>query len=363
MPLLAAGLAVSLSSLPASRADQPTPAQLKLLQLDLKDAVKPTWGFQSQLQGAGTPNSLGIGAFLPIAYGRNSITFFDVLANYNLGDRTNYSSIAAADVFSGTISTSTRLGYRWLNNKRSWLYGFNAGYDSRPLTITAPVNTSGNNTGFFQQLAFGTEAINKSFKLNATALIPVGTTRQALTTAYEATTLGSVNLDATYAITHGLDATLGYYYQWGDWAEASGSGVKGRLAYAINNGLTAGVNITYDSAFQTRVSGDLLYRFNTPKRTVASIGNNDLIAALSKTLPNRDVRVLGRSTAPAAAASALLVCGDPNTNNQTAPLSSWNLAGFVLNDNAYFKPNNLNPTAILAPTEVGGQYRCLIQVA
>jgi hypothetical protein len=42
-----------------------------------------------------------------------------VLANYNLADRTSDSSIAAADLFGGTISTSSRLGYRWLNNKRS----------------------------------------------------------------------------------------------------------------------------------------------------------------------------------------------------------------------------------------------------
>ncbi|MCX5942775.1 MAG: carbamoyl-phosphate synthase, partial [Cyanobacteria bacterium] len=67
LPALAAGLSLGLTSLPASRADQPTPAQLKLLQLDLWDAVKPTWGFQGQQQGAGTPNSIGIGAFLPLA--------------------------------------------------------------------------------------------------------------------------------------------------------------------------------------------------------------------------------------------------------------------------------------------------------
>jgi hypothetical protein len=97
---LAAGLVFGMASWPlATRADQPSAAQLKLLQLNLRDAVKPTWGFQGQLQGAGTPNSFGVGAFLPIAYGKNSITFLDVLANYNLADRTNYSSIAAADLF------------------------------------------------------------------------------------------------------------------------------------------------------------------------------------------------------------------------------------------------------------------------
>ena len=304
------------------------------MQLNLRDAVKPTWGFQGQTQGAGTSNSLGIGAFLPIAYGPNSITFIDVLANYNLADRTSYSSIAAADVFGGTISTSTRLGYRWLNSKRSWLYGVNAGYDSRPLTISAPADATGNSTGFFQQLAIGAEAINNSFKFNTTALIPVGTTRQALSSAYEGTTLGSINLDATYALTHGLGATLGYYYQWGDWAAASGSGVKGRLAYTINNGLTAGVNISYDNAFEARVSGDIVYRFNTPKNSVPSIGNNDLIASLSNPLPNRDVRVITQSTGSSegSTGSSLLVCdGLPNPNfHLLRPLSAWDLTGRTL---------------------------------
>lgn len=211
---LLSACALSMAAIPAaSRADQPSPAQLKLLQLNLRDAVKPTWGFQGQFQGAGTPNAIGIGAFLPISYGANSITFLDVLANYNLADRNNNSSLDAAEVFGGTISTSTRLGYRWLNKQRNWLYGLHAGYDSRPLTISAPAGATGSNNGFFQQVAVGAEAVNKDFRFNATALIPVGTTSQVLTSAYEATTLGSINLDASYAIAHGLDATVGYYYQ------------------------------------------------------------------------------------------------------------------------------------------------------
>jgi hypothetical protein len=90
---------------------------------------------------------------------------------------------------------------------------------------------------------------------------------------------------------------------------------------------------TYDNAFETRVSGDITYRFNTPKSTVPSVGNNDLIAALSKPLPNRDVRVIGRSTttAAAAAAPALLVCnvgGNINVN-RSEPLAAWDLTGFL----------------------------------
>ena len=319
----------------AAEAQPAATAALPLLEVNLKDVIKPTWGFQGALQGAGTPNSIGVGAFLPLSYGRNSITFLDVLANVNLADRSNNSSLAAADLFGGTISTSTRLGYRWLNSKRSWLYGVNGGYDSRPLTITAPAGATGSSSGFFQQVAFGAEAVNRDFRFNATARIPVGTTRQALTSAFEATTLGTVNLDATYAIARGLDASVGYYYQWGDWAEASGSGVQGRLAYAINNGLTAGVTVSYDNAFQTRVSGDIVYRFNTPKAKVASTGNVDLIAAMAKTLPNRDVRVLTRT----AGLPALLVC-NANTVGVSVPQTSWDVTNTAAGYNLILDGNN-----------------------
>lgn len=279
-----------------------------------------------------------------------------MLANYNLADRNNNSSLDAAEVFGGTISTSTRLGYRWLNKQRSWLYGLHAGYDSRPMTISAPAGATGTNTGFFQQVAVGAEAINKAFRFNTTALIPVGTTSQPLTSAYEATTLGSINLDATYAITHDLEATVGYYYQWGDWSEASGSGVKGRLAYAINNGLTAGFSVSYDNAFETRVSGDITYRFNTPKTTGPSVGNNDLIAALSKPLPNRDVRVLARAVTQAAGPQ-LAICNYGNNINRdkTLPQSQWDFTGFTTVVGVGF--SNQGTKSVLKST--GGGFQCV----
>ena len=108
-------------------------ADLGVMEINLKDAVKFNWGFQGALQGAGTPNQAGIGGFLPIAVGENSLWFIDALANANFVDRDGESSIVNTDVAGTTISTSTRLGYRWLNGDRSWLYGVNAGYDSRPM--------------------------------------------------------------------------------------------------------------------------------------------------------------------------------------------------------------------------------------
>ena len=108
-------------------------ADLGVMEINLKDAVQFNWGFQGALQGAGTPNQAGIGAFLPIAVGENSVWFIDALANANFADFDGYSSIINTEVAGTTISTSTRLGYRWLNGDRSWMYGINAGYDSRPM--------------------------------------------------------------------------------------------------------------------------------------------------------------------------------------------------------------------------------------
>ena len=54
---------------------------LGVMEIKLKNAVRFNWVFQGTLQGAGTPNQAGIGAFLHIAVGDNSVFFIDALAN------------------------------------------------------------------------------------------------------------------------------------------------------------------------------------------------------------------------------------------------------------------------------------------
>ena len=159
--------ALALASIPygAARADDTKVAQasgtaqdLGVMAVNLKDAVKFNYGFQGALQGAGTPNQAGLGAFIPLKVGKNSVSFVDVLVNANFSDYGNYSSIINTTVAGTTFSTSTRLGYRWLNSNRSWMYGVNAGYDSRPMA-TGPadtgVNVTSSQTVFFQQGAAG----------------------------------------------------------------------------------------------------------------------------------------------------------------------------------------------------------------
>ena len=158
---IAGTAALAMASAPAiaepAKVAQGTAADLGVMSVSLKDAVKLNYGLQGQLQGAGTPNEAGIGGFLPLRVGKQSVTFLDVLANVNFADYPGYSSIMNTTVAGGTVSTSTRIGQRWLNADRSSMYGFNLGYDSRPMA-TGPT-TNGDNVGNSQTVFFSATRI------------------------------------------------------------------------------------------------------------------------------------------------------------------------------------------------------------
>jgi hypothetical protein len=287
--------AVVIAPLP-SKAQDGSADDLGVMSISLKDVVKPTFGFQGALQGAGTPNQAGIGGFLPLSVGDNSVWFLDVLANANFADYQNNSSIISTKIAGTTISTSSRLGYRWLNSDRSWMVGLNAGYDSRPLNTgdsDRGVNVSNERSAFFQQFAFNAEAVSESWNFNAYALVPIGKTEAQLNSVYEGGSLNTYGLDVGYFITPVVNASVGYYYQNGDLGSVDGSGVLGRVAYEISNGLTAGVNISYDEAFETRVSADLKVRFGGATTTAQrkDVQQLPVINALTSSPSNRDVRV------------------------------------------------------------------------
>ncbi|WP_114994345.1 carbamoyl-phosphate synthase [Synechococcus sp. UW179A] len=267
-----------------------------VMSISLKDVVKPTLGFQGALQGAGTPSQAGIGGFLPLSVGENSVFFADVLLNVNFADYGNYSSLINTEVAGTTISTSSRLGYRWLNGDRSWMFGVNGGYDSRPMNTgdaDTGVNVSNKRSVFFQQVAVNAEAVSNDWNFNAYALIPVGEKEAQLNSVYQGGSLNTYGLNVGYFITPIINASVGYYYQNDDLGTADGSGVLGRLTYEVSSGLTAGVNISYDEAFDTRVSADLKVRFGGPSTTAAKKKkwDNPTINALTASPNNRDVRV------------------------------------------------------------------------
>ncbi|WP_010317147.1 hypothetical protein [Synechococcus sp. CB0205] len=298
--------ALALASIPQVNAKPVEVAQgsaedIGVMSISLKDVVKPQVGVQAQTQAAGTPNQAGIGGFLPLVVGKNSVFFADVQANANFADWGNSSSIINTTVAGTTISTSSRLGYRWLNGDRSWMYGINAGYDTRPMS-TGPSDTGipvyASRRAFFQQAAVNAEAVSDMWAFNAYALIPTTEPdEQQLNSVYQGDALATIGFDAGYNITPALRASVGYYYQNGDMDTADGSGVLGRLAYAINNGLTLGTNLSYDSAFKSRFSADIKWRFSTnggPGEETPK--SNPAVEALTSTPSNRDVRVHDRGS-------------------------------------------------------------------
>ena len=177
--------AVAIAPLPLKAQDGSAEDLGDVMSISLKDVVNPTLGFQGALQGAGTPNQAGIGGFLPLSVGDNSVWFLDALINANFADREGYSSIINTDVAGRTVSTSTRVGYRWLNGDRSWMYGLNAGYDSRSLKsggADTGVNVTNKRTVGFQQIALNAETVSNSWTLNGYGLIPLGRRRRVTPT-------------------------------------------------------------------------------------------------------------------------------------------------------------------------------------
>jgi len=286
--------AVAIAPMPLKAQDGSAEDLGDVMSISLKDVVKPTLGSQGALQGAGTPNQAGIGGFLPLSVGDNSVWFLDALINANFADREGDSSIINTEVAGTTVSTSTRVGYRWLNSDRSWMFGLNAGYDSRPMATgdaDTGVSVTDKSSVFFQQLAFNAEAVSDSWNFNGYALVPVGDSSYQLNNRYRGGGLETYGLDVGYFITTDLNASIGYYYQQD--RVVSDSGVRGRLAYEMTSGVTAGVNISYDKAFDTRVSADIKVRFGGASTTAQrkEVQQLPVINALTSTPSNRDVRV------------------------------------------------------------------------
>ena len=282
---------------------------LGVMSVNLRDAVKFNYGFQGALQGAGTPNQAGLGAFIPLHVGSNGVAFVDVLVNANFSDYSGYSSIGNTKVAGTTFSTSTRLGYRWLNKDRSWMYGINAGWDSRPMATGGTDNgvpVTDSQTIFFQQVALNLEAKSDKFSASAYALVPVGeygagTGKVAvINSSFIADNLSSYGLDIGYKIKPNLMLALGTYYQLDEkeaMKTATGFGVKTGLTYDITNELQAGIIYSYDGNFESRISGNLKWRFggsSTGKKKSQPLPLSPVIQALTATPANRDVRAANR---------------------------------------------------------------------
>ena len=150
---------------------------------------------QAQSQGAGTPNQVSVGGFVPLHQDSSSLWFADVRLGLQLDDFSGYSSIINTDVAGGTLATSTRVGHRWLGGSGLWMFGLYAGYDTRQLKSGGSdqpgVTVTDRRTVNFQQVALGFEAEHQRLKVNGYALIPIGDREQTLNSAYGAGALNT----------------------------------------------------------------------------------------------------------------------------------------------------------------------------
>ncbi|QPN68928.1 hypothetical protein [Synechococcus sp. CBW1108] len=98
---LASTAALALASLPLAirhvaaegpKAEGTEAADLGVIAVTLRDAIIFNYGFQGALQGAGTHNQAGLGAFIPLHVSSNTVACVDVLVNANFNDYGNYSS-------------------------------------------------------------------------------------------------------------------------------------------------------------------------------------------------------------------------------------------------------------------------------
>jgi hypothetical protein len=177
------------------------------------------------------------------------------------------------------------------------MLGVNGGYDTREMATGSTDNgvpVTNSQEVDFQQVAFGIEAVSDTWNVNVYALVPVDDTEYRLNSVYNGGALDTYGVDVGYSITPEFEPSIGYYYQKGDLNTADGSGVQGRVAYNIGSGFTIGTNLSYDDAFDGRVSADILYRFATPeavKATTKKAWNAPTIKGLTDAVDNRGVRV------------------------------------------------------------------------
>ena len=71
--LLSAAATASLLLAQVAIIAEGTADDIGVMLVSLKGTIKPRVGFQGQTQGAGTPNEVGVGGFLPFAVGENSV--------------------------------------------------------------------------------------------------------------------------------------------------------------------------------------------------------------------------------------------------------------------------------------------------
>ena len=275
----------------AALADEPKP-EFKV------PKIKTNGGLRFQSQGGGTPNTLSGYILAPLHQSeKGNVLFIDGFASWNFGGELNDSSFGA----------STRLGYRWLNKDRSWMFGANAGADTTPYQ-----------GDYNWQAGVGLEALNKNVEIRANGYIPLSNSNELLGSGYSGAYLSNNNLYLTGAykdwITSfgGLDLEVGTpVARWGQgglWLYAGyyyldatvsdgpdSSGFSARAEARIANNFAVGATYSYDDIFQSKATGYVRYGTQPQTRnTTAEITRAEADLLAQRGLPVEreiDVRI------------------------------------------------------------------------
>ena len=206
-----------------------------------------------------------------------------------------------------SFGASTRLGYRWLNKDRSWMFGANAGADTTPYQ-----------GDYNWQAGVGLEALNKNVEIRANGYIPLSNSNEVLGSGYSGAYLSNNNLYLTGAykdwITSfgGLDLEVGtpvarwaqgglwlyagYYYLDATVADGpDSSGFSARAEARIANNFAVGATYSYDDIFQSKATGYIRYGTQPQTRdTAADISRAEIDLLAQRGLPVEreiDVRI------------------------------------------------------------------------
>ena len=279
--------AVAIAPLPLKAEDGSTEGLGDVMSISLKDSVKFNWGVQAALQDAGVTNRIGAGFFYPFSIKPNTFWFIDSRFDLNLGDYNispEYlsSSINDVQVQGVSISTSTRLGYRWMDRRFNRGFSISAGYDSRPLIAGFPMDkfikeatasVAGPQTQFFQQLALSAVTAGEKSKVSAYGLFPIGEYGigskkvAGIYGLYGASPLMTTGVDVEYEIIPSIKVLTGFYYQSNESEPplyidpVSGLGFKAQLTGDISDYSSVYARMTRDLNFKTRYSAGFIMRF------------------------------------------------------------------------------------------------------
>ena len=241
-------------------------------------------GLRFQSEGAGIPNTLSGYIVAPLHQSeKGNVLFIDGFANWNFGGELSDSSFGA----------STRIGYRWLNDARSWMLGANAGVDTTPYQ-----------GDYNWQAGLGLEALNRNVEIRANGYIPLSNGNEKvgrgfsgaylsnnnlfLTGAYQdwITSYGGFDLEAGTPVARwaqgGLWLYAGYYYLDATVADGPAtSGFSARAEARIANNFAVGATYSYDDIFQSKATGYIRYGTQPQTRDTAaeiSRAESDLLA-------------------------------------------------------------------------------------